>query len=360
MPKYYIVSPGSNLDICLERCIFGQKHNLISKWEQGDRVIYYVDREFTALATVAGDPYYDNQNKVWPDGMYPYRTKVIPDVVLPRGHRIRVDDEIRGRLQESLGKFWMLHIRSARPISEALFRHIRSLKESVPGIVAEPVSKEALAVQKEALKQVNKRPPTKSKTPNAVIGEEEGLEELIGSHEETQSHDRTQWYLLKLGRMLGCDVWVAKNDQNKCYKGEKFADICLKRLPNLGFDTDTTRIIEHIDVLWLKSNVVQCAFEIEHTTVIYSGLLRLADLVTSQPNIKIKLFIVAPQDRKPKVIQQLNRPVFRDHLCELCKFIAYDKLERTLAQIEDWAGYLQVGLVEKIAESCKFCDTLHN
>jgi hypothetical protein len=83
-------------------------------------------------------------------------------------------------------------------------------------------------------------------------------------------------------------------------------------------------------------------------------------LVTSQPNIKIKLFIVAPQDRKPKVIQQLNRPVFRDHLCELCKFIAYDKLERTLAQIEDWAGYLQVGLVEKIAESCKFCDTLHN
>lgn len=69
-------------------------------------------------------------------------------------------------------------------------------------------------------------------------------------------------------------------------------------MPNLGFDADTTKIIEHIDVLWLKSNVVQCAFEIEHTTVVYSGLLRLADLVTSQPNIKIKLFIVASQDRK--------------------------------------------------------------
>lgn len=52
--------------------------------------------------------------------------------------------------------------------------------------------------------------------------------------------------------------------------------------------------------------------------------------------------------------------MFRDHLCELCKFIHDDKLEGTLAQIEDWAGYLQVGLVEKMAESCKFRDTLHN
>jgi hypothetical protein len=47
-------------------------------------------------------------------------------------------------------------------------------------------------------------------------------------------------------------------------------------------------------------------------------------------------------------------------VCELCKFIAYDKLERTLAQIEDWAGYLQVGLVEKIAESRKLRDTLRD
>jgi len=360
MPNYYIVAPGSNLDICLQRCIYGQKQNLISKWTQGDRVIYYVEREFAALATVVGEPFFDNQTRVWPDDIYPYRIKVVPDVVLPRGRRIRADHEIRTRLQEALGKFWMLHIRSARRIPEALFRHFQALIESVPGVVAEPVSKEALAVQREALKQVSKRPQTKPKPITKTISEEEGLEELIGSHEETQSHDRTQWYLLKLGRMLGCDVWVAKNDQNKSYKGEKFADICLKRLPNLGFDADTTKIIEHIDVLWLKSNVVQCAFEIEHTTVVYSGLLRLADLLTSQPNIKIKLFIVAPQDRKSKVIQQLNRPMFRDHLCEVCKFIAYDKLERTLAQIEDWAGYLQVGLVEKIAESCKIRDTLHD
>jgi hypothetical protein len=32
--------------------------------------------------------------------------------------------------------------------------------------------------------------------------------------------------------------------------------------------------------------------------------------------------------------------------------ISYDKLEATLAKIEDFQGYLQVGLVEKIAEPC--------
>lgn len=90
----------------------------------------------------------------------------------------------------------------------------------------------------------------------------------------------------------------------------------------------------------------------EHTTSVYSGLLRLADLVSSQPHITIKLFIVAAKERKAKVVYELNRPVFRALLADSCKYISYDKLEATLAKIEDFQGYLQVGLVEKIAESC--------
>ena len=226
-------------------------------------------------------------------------------------------------------------------------------------MIHESVGEEFKVLQREAQKQVEKRrhtTPTIYKRPK----EDEETEELIGTAAEAQSHDRTVWYLIKLGRALGCDVWVAKNDQHKSYKGEAFADLCVRKLPNLGFDANTIRIIEHIDVLWLQSNVVQCAFEVEHTTMIYSGILRLADLVSSQPNIKIKLFIVAPQERKRKVFQQLNRPMFRERLCDLCKYIPYDKLESTLAKVEDWAGFLQVGLVEKIAESCKVKETLHD
>ena len=50
--------------------------------------------------------------------------------------------------------------------------------------------------------------------------------------------------------------------------------------------------------------------EIEHTTSIYSGLLRMSDLVAMQPNLQIPLFIVAPDVRRNKVIEEVNRPTF--------------------------------------------------
>ena len=40
------------------------------------------------------------------------------------------------------------------------------------------------------------------------------------------------------------------------------------------------------------------AFEVEHTTAVYSGLLRMADLLALQPNMDIRLHIVAPDERR--------------------------------------------------------------
>ena len=52
------------------------------------------------------------------------------------------------------------------------------------------------------------------------------------------------------------------------------------------------------------------AFEVESTTSIYSGLLRMPDLVSMQPNLKIPLYLVAPDDRREKVFNEVNRPTF--------------------------------------------------
>jgi hypothetical protein len=64
-------------------------------------------------------------------------------------------------------------------------------------------------------------------------------------------------------------------------------------------------------VLWLKGNSIVAAFEVESTTSVYSGLLRMADLITMQPNINIPLYIVAPDERRNKVIQEVNGFCFR-------------------------------------------------
>jgi hypothetical protein len=105
----------------------------------------------------------------------------------------------------------------------------------------------------------------------------------------------------------------------------------------LNYDETTLRTIEQIDVLWLKRRSIVRAFEVEHTTSIYSGILRMADLLALQPNMDIKLHIVAPSSRRDKVFQEITRPVFslleRGPLSERCTYIPYEAV-RELAQLK--------------------------
>src|SRR5436305_14524601 len=95
------------------------------------------------------------------------------------------------------------------------------------------------------------------------------------------------------------------------------------------FNEATNRTIELIDVLWLKGNSFVAAFEVECTTSVYSGLLRMSDLLALQPNIDIKLYLVAPDERRRKVEDEILRPTFalRERpLSEVCGFISFSVL----------------------------------
>jgi type II restriction enzyme len=75
-------------------------------------------------------------------------------------------------------------------------------------------------------------------------------------------------------------------------------------------DADVASTIDLIDVLWFEKGTgrVACGFEVEKSTSIYSGLLRLADLALALPNHSMKMFLVAPDDREKEVLAQLKRP----------------------------------------------------
>jgi hypothetical protein len=92
--------------------------------------------------------------------------------------------------------------------------------------------------------------------------------------------------------------------------------------------------------------------EVEHTTSIYSGLLRMADLLALQPNMDIRLHIVAPDERRDKVFAELRRPVFsllkRGPLSESCTFISYESV-RELAG-EGNLEYLSDRVLERYEE----------
>ena len=154
---------------------------------------------------------------------------------------------------------------------------------------------------------------------------------------------------------MGLKIWLPRNDRTAVlseWKSDK-ADV-LESLP-LNYDETTIRTIEQIDVLWLRGRAIVRAFEVEHTTSIYSGILRMADLLALQPNMNIKLHIVAPYARKDKVFQEILRPVFllldQSPLSERCTFLSYDSVQEIagLKHVE----YLSDSVLDEYAEEAE-------
>jgi hypothetical protein len=110
--------------------------------------------------------------------------------------------------------------------------------------------------------------------------------------------------------------------------------------------------IKRIDVLWLKGRAIRRAFEVEHSTAIYSGLLRMADLCALLPNINVPLHIVAPESRREKVFQEITRPVFslleNTPLSERCTYLSYGSVEE-LGDLE-YLSHTTDGVLDEFAE----------
>ena len=98
---------------------------------------------------------------------------------------------------------------------------------------------------------------------------------------------------------------------------------------------------------------IVAAFEIESTTSIYSGLLRMADLLAMQRNINIPLYIVAPGCRPDKVLSEINRPTFsrlEPPLKEVCGYISFETLDEKVRQVGTFVAYLKPDFLEEIIE----------
>jgi len=173
-------------------------------------------------------------------------------------------------------------------------------------------------------KEISVTVPENEEPPKAPVAAEEVRESI-----------RVQALLAEVGARMGMQIWIPRADRAlvvKEWRGDH--PPIIERLP-LNYDDTTLKTIEQIDVLWLKGRAIKRAFEVEHTTSVYSGILRMADLLALQPNMDIKLHIVAPVARRDKVFQELRRPVFslldRGPLHESCTFLSYDSV-RELSQ----------------------------
>lgn len=139
------------------------------------------------------------------------------------------------------------------------------------------------------------------------------------------AHDEMQWRLIRLGKLSKHDVWIPPNDQSRQYDGHRFSEHVI---PKFHETLDVPPTIKNIDVVWkFGPYSIKSAFEIEHSTSVYSGILRLSDLRAGNPNSNYPLFIVASEERRQKVINELRRPTFSGpclRLNEVIKFLGYE------------------------------------
>ena len=151
---------------------------------------------------------------------------------------------------------------------------------------------------------------------------------LAEEHEESE-HTQIQYLLIKVGRSLKYDVYVARNDRHRAYDGQSFVLLTIPTLPQMGWPQEAMDTTSLIDVIWLKpgTSEIVSAFEIEKSTSIYSGILRMEDLARSIPECTCHFYLVAPNRREKEVIAQLNRPAFRNDLADISlAFIPFDNL----------------------------------
>jgi hypothetical protein len=158
----------------------------------------------------------------------------------------------------------------------------------------------------------------------------------VGVEREVRESIKIQSLLVKIARAMGLNVWVPRNDRAAIITESGLDDAAILNTLPLNYNEITIKTIEQIDVLWLKRRSIIRAFEVEHTTSIYSGILRMADLMALQPNMNIDLHIVAPIERRDKVFQEITRPVFSlledQPLSKICSFISYDSVKELAAQ----------------------------
>lgn len=175
--------------------------------------------------------------------------------------------------------------------------------------------------------------------------------EVKAEDNEENLHNEMQYHLLKIGHSLGYDVIAASNDRSKNYKRNYFSAISLKSFPEISLGKETLNTISLVGVVWFEKagNKIVAAFEVEKSTSIYSGILRLSDLAFSFPDDTADLYLIVPNHREKDVILQLTRPSVKNGNLPI-KYIVFNELRENCEAICRLGENYKV--MSKIAKYC--------
>jgi hypothetical protein len=314
----------------------GYFQSTFDKVKPGDVLCCYVRapaKRWVGAVRVVGPMFLDYNDDLWGrdewgKALFPARFKVEPEIALDVAEGLPVEETI-GVLKCLEGKHWSgLFRRSLNQIpredGETLLRLLSEPR--APSPVHVPQRRAPKAAAKAAVEAATApAEPTPVTTPRTV-------------------HPELVAKLIRLGKAMGCEVWVAPGEKGQSFEGYVFKDETLKEFPAVGLDPESGSLVRHIDVIWVTGNKIEAAFEVEVSTSIYSGLLRMSDLITLQPNTSFDLYIVAPDARESEVRTQMLRPTFESYkppMRRRCKFIPATRLGEALRAVEPLKGHVE-------------------
>ena len=148
----------------------------------------------------------------------------------------------------------------------------------------------------------------------------------LGAEMQTEySHALMQGILVELGNLLGYDTYSA--DQSPKYRDTTIGELAtLDSLPEFT----TKRIlntVRQIDVIWLEDEFPVSCFEVEHSTDVTKGLLRMHQLARFQT----QFFIVGGDSLRRKFETETSKSPFYQHR-DRYFFRSYKEVERLYQQ----------------------------
>jgi hypothetical protein len=285
---------------------------------------------------------FEDQAPIFADENDPFsiRFNVAPKVVLNFEHSVPID-ELWDRLsftktlvRGSVG--WAQHAR----LRQSLFRLGDEDGEIIKNLLLEQAQNMRVFEMDAAdLRHIAQRTVVRTETGEVEVEVPEREEERLPAEPqfEPRASLKVQAKVAQLGATLGFSIWVPPGDKGKIIEllPASYHSSLVNTLP-LNYDSATLKTIENIDVIWLQRRAIHHAFEVEHTTAIYSGLLRMADLLAMQPRMNISLHIVAPSERRDQVRREIVRPVFSvlegGAMSDRCSFLSYEAIEDILGE----------------------------
>jgi 16S rRNA G966 N2-methylase RsmD len=125
-----------------------------------------------------------------------------------------------------------------------------------------------------------------------------------------REHTEILIMLAEIGKSHGYEIWIGKKEQS--HKITKFPNksgelrqyVTLKDLKHL-INIKNPKIVDDIDLLWIKEDKIVFSFEVEATTTMTESLNRGSNIDSTVPK-----FLVIPEEREPQLIRKMRSPMF--------------------------------------------------